>query len=86
MSEHIKWEDIKNWRKDMHVPELEMHGDIAFHDMACPVCQKHKASYDLNTGIFHPCGDCHIKGWELTKVNWFKRNLSLSRLEKWIGF
>lgn len=63
---------------EMHNPNIKLHGPIAEHDMSCPTCQKHKAVYVLNLGVFMPCWDCQKDGWRFVNFNAF------NWVQKWI--
>jgi hypothetical protein len=57
----------------LHVPQINTFGGAPFaeHDQACAVCQYRHAVLDLNTGHFHPCGDCQLLGFALKKRPWW---------------
>lgn len=55
-------------RLPVHSPIVEDHGLFAEHDMACAVCHIHKATLNMNNGVFWPCDACRAKGWETGRI------------------
>lgn len=61
------------WSTPKPVPTLHQPvvitdgGPWAVHDQACAVCSTNKAVLNLNLGVFEPCGECQIRGWQLRK-------------------
>lgn len=47
--------------------EPDADGEIARHDMPCPVCASATATFLPATGIFVPCMNCLADGWELVR-------------------
>lgn len=72
----------KKYYKPMpiHKPVVNDFGGapIADHDVACPVCWINKAKLVLNTGVFQPCEECRIGGWEMRKRRFGKGKLGWS--------